>query len=229
MKNKFMGVFKSILMGPGKIKKARCIVLSLSLGLTLFFFPSFLLAKVLTPLENLVRPEAFKTLKEKKIYVNTKMHSINSQQQKLDYYIVGIAPKSCKHSLRKLSLYEEYSNFIPSMVKKSEYDEKKSILTFLLDHTFLPNTFTLRFKLPRISKPGSYDFSFNEGIFSGLKGKIHVYDYVEKIKDSQDHCIFETMAIWQGPSTKYPDSLVEFFSNALSELSMEKLFRIIKL
>lgn len=216
-----MSVFKRILMGRGIFKKAPRIVLSLLLGLTPLANAE---AKTLTSLSELLRETALKTIQEKKIYAKVDLETIaQSNEQRLDYYLAGTTPRSCKIILRKLSLYEQYPKFLPAVIKEARYEESSQNIFFLLDHPLLPHTFTLTFKLPRIEGPGHYPFSFDFGIFSGLTGQINVYDLSEK---NQGQCLFETVAKWQGPSTNYPDSIIEFFSEALSKLSMEKLFRI---
>ena len=77
----------------------------------------------------------------------------------------------------------------------------------------------LTFKLPRITKVGSYEFVFDQGFLKDLKGTIYVVNY-------KNRCLFFTKAQWTGPSTGFPDIIFEFFSQTLAKISMEKLFRI---
>jgi hypothetical protein len=170
-----------------------------------------------------------KNLKEKilegEIFSESKVKSLKSQTadsnaeiQDLAFTIAGLHPKSCEFALKKLSLYENYSLFL-DFVKKSQYDVSKEEINFLLSHTFLPYDMQLIFKLPRITKEGVYPFRFDHGILKNLKGEITV----KKIKQK---CLFFTKADWQGPHTGFPNFVFEFFSQALSKLSMERLFRL---
>lgn len=138
--------------------------------------------------------------------------------QELKFKIAGLHAKSCSYALRKLSLYENYSQFI-DFVKLSEYDEKNELINFKLSHLLLPYDMLLTFRLPRIRMPGIYFFSFDIGILQGLRGEIHVIE-------EKDRCIFFTKANWKGSHTGFPNLIFEIFSETLSKLSMEKLFRI---
>ena len=138
--------------------------------------------------------------------------------QQLDFSIAGYHKKSCDYVLKKLSLYENYSDFL-SFVKKSQYNEQKQEINFLLSHLFLPYDMRLIFKLPRITKEGAYQFSFDKGFLKDLKGTI----YVQSI---DKRCLFYTKANWSGPHTKIPGPVFEFFSQTLAKMSMERLFRL---
>lgn len=138
--------------------------------------------------------------------------------QDLHFTIAGLHPKSCEYALKKLSLYENYSQFL-DFVKTSEYDLFTGEIDFLVSHTLLPYDMRLVFKLPRITQPGVYPFSFERGILLNLKGNIHVINY-------KNRCLFFTKADWSGPHTGFPNLIFEFFSQTLSKITMEKLFRI---
>lgn len=140
------------------------------------------------------------------------------QIQELHFTIAGLHEKSCDYALKKLSLYENYSQFI-DFVKESKYDEKNQEINFLLDHALLPYSMRLIFKLPRIEKPGAYPFTFELGILKNLHGTIYAIDH-------KNRCLFFTKADWEGPHTGFPDLLFELFSQTLSKLTMERLFRI---
>lgn len=169
-----------------------------------------------------------KNLKEKilagEIFSESKVSShdstdplIKGEVQELKFTIAGLHPKSCTYALKKLSLYESYSEFI-DFVKQSRYDEKNQEINFLLSHAFLPYDMLLIFKLPRIDKEGVYPFLFEIGILKNLKGTIYVTSY-------KNRCLFFTKADWSGPKTAFPNVVFEFFSQALSKISMETLFR----
>jgi hypothetical protein len=170
-----------------------------------------------------------KKLKEKiwegEIFSESKVKSLvlvkdqkTMEIQELNFSIAGLHQKSCEYALKKLSLYENYSDFI-NFVKKSQYDEEKKEINFLLSHILLPYDMRLIFKLPRITKEGAYPFSFDQGILTDLKGTI----YVEKINN---RCLFYTKAHWSGPHTRIPNTIFEFFSQTLAKITMERLFRL---
>ena len=138
--------------------------------------------------------------------------------QSLKFSIAGLHPKSCDYALKKLSLYEEYSRYL-DFVKVSKYDESKQEIDFFIEHTLLPYPIELTFILPRVRTVGQYPFRFQLGILKDLKGII----YVEKYKN---RCLFYTSADWYGPHTGIPSLLLEIFSQTLSKISMELLFRI---
>lgn len=138
--------------------------------------------------------------------------------QNLKFSIAGLHPKSCKYALKTLSLYEEYSRYI-SFVKKSSYNEENKEINFTLSHILLPYDMLLIFKLPRITTTGIYPFTFEIGILKGLQGKIYASNYA-------DRCLFYSTAEWTGPDTGFPNIIFELFSQTLSKLSMEILFRI---
>lgn len=139
-------------------------------------------------------------------------------RQELHFTIAGLHPKSCEYALKKLSLYENYSQFL-DFVKDSKYDEKNGEINFLLSHALLPYNMRLIFKLPRIDKVGVYPFSFEQGILKDLKGDIFVMNH-------NNHCLFFTKADWSGPHTGFPNIVFEFFSQTLAKISMERLFRL---
>ena len=138
--------------------------------------------------------------------------------QELRFSIAGFHRKSCDYALKKLSLYESYSKFL-DFVKESQYDEQKQEINFLLSHMLLPYDMRLIFKLPRITKEGTYPFEFEQGILKDLKGTI----YVEKIND---RCLFYSKADWSGTHTGFPNVVFEFFSQTLAKMTMERLFRL---
>lgn len=149
-----------------------------------------------------------------KSYENAK----GKTEQNLNFQIMGYHPKTCSFAMKKLSRYEDYKKFI-DFIKDSTYDVKTQELNFLLSHALLPYNMRLIFKLPRITGPGEYPYSFEIGVLSGLKGMIKVIDYNKR-------CLFYTDAKWTGPYTGFPNLLFEFFSQVLSKKSMEILFRI---
>lgn len=153
------------------------------------------------------------------IISESKVNNLNQKkEQSLDFYIAGLHSKSCAFALKTLSQYENFSKFL-SFVKESQYDERKGEINFLLSHILMPYEMRLVFKLPRITKIGSYPYRFDDGFLKNLNGEIKVMNFGEK-------CLFYTNAQWRGPHTGFSASVFELFSQALAKLSMEVLFRI---
>lgn len=160
--------------------------------------------------ENILKGQVFSESSVKSLNLN--------KEQLLNFKIVGLHPKSCSYALRTLSLYEEYSHFL-SFVKESRYNEEKKEIDFLLSHFMLPYDMQLIFNLPRITSTGTYPFTFDIGILKNLHGEIVVSEYGNR-------CLFYSHAEWLGAHTGFPNLVFELFSQALSKLSMEILFRI---
>ncbi len=138
--------------------------------------------------------------------------------QELHFTIAGLHPKSCSYALKKLSVYEGYSKFL-DFVKISKYSDQNQEIDFLLSHALLPYDMRLVFKLPRIESAGVYPFRFDQGILKDLKGDIYAINH-------NGRCLFFTRADWIGPHTGFPNIVFELFSQTLSKLSMERLFRV---
>ncbi len=187
--------------------------------LALFFLSKTLCSQELK-FENLPYKKNIKeNILEGDVFSESKVKSLNSDKnQSLAFSIAGLHPKSCSYALKTLSLYEDYSRFL-SFVKESHYDESKKEINFLLSHMLLPYDMLLIFKLPRITTTGVYPFVFEIGILKDLHGNIYVSEY-------KGRCLFYSTAQWTGPKTGFPNMVFELFSQALSKLSMEVLFRI---
>ncbi len=190
----------------------------------LIFLALFFLSKTLCSQEqNLQILPYKKKIKEKildgQIFSESRVQSFNlNKEQSLNFSIAGLHPKACPYALRTLSLYEDYSRFL-SFVKESRYNETTKEIDFLLSHFLLPYNMRLIFNLPRITAPGVYPFSFNIGLLKDLHGNINVIN-------SGNRCLFYSTAQWYGPHTGINNTIFEIFSEALSRLSMEILFRI---
>ena len=166
--------------------------------------------------ENILSGRIFSEVKVESSRLNK--NSEESLTQSFNFSISGLHNKDCQFVLKKLSLYESYTNFL-DFVKESKYNEKKEEINFLLSHVLMPFDMRLIFRLPRITKPGVYNFGFDQGFLKGLTGKIHVVNHTNK-------CLFYTTAQWQGPHTQIPNKVLEIFTRALSIHSMTHLFRI---
>lgn len=144
-------------------------------------------------------------------------NTVGPASQSLDYKIYGLHAKNCARALTKISQYEKYSEFI-DFVKKSEYDEQTQMIFFEFSSILLPYDMLLSFKLPRIDKPGLYQFSFEKGFLRGLVGSVEV-------RDENDRCFFNGTAKWNGPDSDIPDAVFELFSKNLGKAAMERIFR----
>lgn len=138
--------------------------------------------------------------------------------QTLHTKVVGIHPRTCERGLRKISRYETYQQHV-SFVKESRYDDVAKKIYFLFDHALLPFPMVLSFVLPRIERPGSYPFTFTNGIFKDLHGTI-------KVASVGNRCLYFLEADWQGPSTHIPDMAVGAFAQTLSKMGLEHLIRV---
>lgn len=163
-----------------------------------------------------------KKIKNGRILTSSKIKTIEEEKEKkfqsFELWTVGLHKKSCKYALRKLSLYENYQDFL-TYVDASSYDEKKEIIFLALSAPILPIKFDLFLNIPRIKKEGSYDFSFNHGFLKGLKGKINVSNF-------KGRCFIETTASWYGPHTGYSSFIFKTFLDTILDLTVKRLFKI---
>jgi hypothetical protein len=139
-------------------------------------------------------------------------------QQTLDAKVVGLHPRSCGKGLRKISRYEDYPQHM-SFVKEASYIEKEQRVRFLLDHTVLPFPMVLSFRIPRITEPGTTNFTFPDGIFAGLKGTIFVAPIGNR-------CVYMLRADWRGKHTGMPNIVVSTFAQTIIKMGLEHLVRI---
>lgn len=168
--------------------------------------------------------ESIKLIEQGEVITKSEVLDFEEKKiQSLNFYIIALHPRPCAEALKKLSHYENYKNLI-DFIKMSNYDDKNNQVFFTLDSKLLPTAMNLSFRIPRIERPGIYPFSFDNGIFTGLNGSIRAYDYHDKKK-----CLLYTDAYWKGTHTKYPNVVVELFSETLSKMAMEKMIRVTKL
>lgn len=140
------------------------------------------------------------------------------QKQTLDFYSAGQHPSKCRYAMRKLSQYENYSEYV-DFITQSSYDDRAQKIRLKFDSSLLPYSFILRFKIPRIKDQGSYPFTFEEGFLKGLLGEII-------LRDTASGCFMEVVSEWHGPHTKINNLVFEIFLKTLGKLGMEKLIRI---
>src|SRR5665647_2069005 len=126
----------------------------------------------------------------------SKVTSLSNKQQQLMLFVSGIHPRNCTRAMRKLSLYENYHQYM-DFIKESKYDDSTQRVSLVVDHTLLPYQLIVRFKIPRITKEGHYPFTFEEGILKDLKATIGV-------KEIGKFCLLTLKADWLGPETKIP-------------------------
>lgn len=165
------------------------------------------------PLENLkLKDSVRRAILKGDVYADSEVSDFQKNEfkgQHLKFVIAGLHPKSCRFALRKLSLYEEYPNYL-DFVKKSQYDEKSKRLRFFMESRLLPFNMILDFSIPRIKKPGSYPFVFDKGFLKNLKGTINIYE-------NEGKCLFYTTAKWSGPHSGINNTLFAFFFKGLGQ------------
>jgi hypothetical protein len=141
-----------------------------------------------------------------------------SEVQSLNFKLAGIHKRSCRFALKKISLYENYKDYM-GFIKNSSFNEKTSRIYLNISHLILPIDMVLYFILPRIKKPGVYPFRFDQGFLKDLAGEIHV-------NPTKNQCFFYVSAQWEGADTGFSNSLFEFFSKGIAILAIENLFRV---
>lgn len=158
-----------------------------------------------------------KAIEKDHFHIKSEVKNIEEKKQTLDYLIIGLHPQNCNTALPRLSLYEKYQDYL-GFIKASRYHEAQEIIDLDLGHALLPFEMGLRFKLPRLEKPGVTSFEFTEGFLKDLKGEIHVSEH-------QGRCLFISRAYWSGPHSGITPKIFSFFSTTLSRMAMEGLFR----
>ena len=148
----------------------------------------------------------------------SKVESLSNKQQKLMLFTAGVHPRNCTRAMRKLSLYENYNQFM-SFIKASKYDDSTQRVSFVIDHALLPYQMILRFKIPRITKEGHYPFTFEDGMLKDLKGTIGV-------KEVGKFCLLSLKADWQGPETQIPSMVLGTFAQTIGKIGLEHLIRV---
>jgi len=147
-----------------------------------------------------------------------KVHSPVEKEQQLFLFVSGIHPRNCTRAMRKLSLYENYHQYI-DFIKTSQYDDQNQRFFFTIDHTLLPFPMIVKFKIPRITKEGFYPFTFEDGFLKDLKGTVIV-------KDLGKFCLLGLKTDWRGPETKLPNVVFGSFVQTVGKLGLEHLIRV---
>jgi hypothetical protein len=147
-----------------------------------------------------------------------KVDSPTPDVQVLTLFVSGVHPRNCTKALRKLSLYENYHNYM-DFIKTSKYDEKTQKFTFTVDHTLLPFPMIVGFKIPRITKEGHYPFVFEDGFLKDLKGTVIA-------QEMGKYCLLGLKADWKGPKSKIPNVVFATFVQTIGRIGLENLIRI---
>lgn len=151
-----------------------------------------------------------------KILADAEVNS-DKKTQTFKLNVAALYPKACFKILRKLKMFENYKEWI-SFITESTYSEPNELLTVKAEHTLLPYPMIVHIIVKRPTKPGEYPFIFPTGMFTGLTGKFI-------IKQHNKSCAFYAQSYWKGKDTKLPDFAIELFSETLTKLGGEILFR----
>ena len=141
-----------------------------------------------------------------------------NKRQTMDFKSAGLHKKTCAESIPRIFNYESYQDKI-EMITHSSYNDALGRIKIILTAPIIKHSFGLNFKIPRITQPGSFDFLFDSGFLSGLKGTITVTPI-------NKHCLYYAQASWDGPHSGYSNLILSFFSKTAMALSTNKLFRI---
>lgn len=147
-----------------------------------------------------------------------KVHSPAPKEQQMFLFVAGVHPRNCTKAMRKLSLYENYHNYM-DFIKTSSYNEKTQKFTFTVDHALLPFPMIVGFKIPRITKAGHYPFTFEDGFLKDLRGNV-IVEEVGKF------CLLGLKADWHGPESKIPNVVFGTFVQTIGKIGLEHLVRV---
>jgi hypothetical protein len=147
-----------------------------------------------------------------------KVDTPKPKEQQMMLFVSGVHPRNCQRAMRKLSLYENYHQYM-DFVKESRYDEKNQKISLTIDHTLLPYKMLLSFKIPRITKEGHYPFVFEDGFLKDLKGTVIV-------KDIGKFCSLSLKTDWRGPETRIPNIIFSSFIQTVGKVGLEHLIRV---
>jgi hypothetical protein len=147
-----------------------------------------------------------------------KVESPTKKEQQMMLFVSGIHPRNCTRAMRKLSLYENYQNYM-DFIKKSSYDDKTQKFSFIIDHGLIPFSMVVGFKIPRIAGPGVYPFTFEDGFLKGLEGRIIV-------REVGKYCLMGLKTDWRGPDSGIPDLIFGTFVQTVGKLGLEHLIRV---
>ena len=147
-----------------------------------------------------------------------KVHSPRPKEQQMFLFVSGIHPRNCTRAMRKLSLYENYHQYM-DFIKTSHYNEKTKKFSFTVDHALLPFPMIVGFKIPRITQEGIYPFTFEDGFLKDLQGTVIVQELGK-------FCILGLKADWRGPESRIPNVIFGTFVQTVGKLGLEHLIRV---
>ena len=165
-----------------------------------------------------LKKEILSEMQQNKPYAQSEVDS-RKKEQALKLHGAAFHQKSCVETFTILGNYESYKDII-GFIKSSRYNEKSKKVFFRLSHFLLPFDMILNFKIPRIRKPGMYQFTFDSGFLSGLVGEI----VVEPLNNPGFSCFISVDINWSGPSSPFPDFIFEYFSKVLLKKSITRLW-----
>ena len=139
------------------------------------------------------------------------------KRQEFKMQVAALHPKPCRKILRKLAMFEKFEDWI-SFIRSSKYNDKNRLWTIRANHTLLPYPMLVHIIVDRPTKPGKYPFVFPTGMFTGLEGHFI-------IKKHKNKCAFYATSYWQGKHTNLPNFVIELFSETLTKLGGEIVFR----
>jgi len=167
-----------------------------------------------------VTNKSIEYIKAGEIIVDSSVDNHKGNLQSFEMHVAAMHKKSCTKAIRKLFMYENYDDWV-SFIKSSTYIKKNKLLTIKANHILLPFPMVVHIIVDRPKTPGIYHFSFPTGIFKGLIGKFIIIDH-------NSSCAFYAESHWKGKKTKIPNFVVELFSETLTKLGGELLFRKVK-
>ncbi len=156
-------------------------------------------------------------IKKHKVIADATVTTNDKNIQTFTIKASGMHQKKCYKVLRKVSMLENYKNWI-NFINYSTYNDKSRLFTLKADHVLLPFPMVIHIIVDRPTKPGKYPFTFPTGMFKGLKG------YFE-IKEFNNKCLFFAESYWSGPKTGLSDFVIELFSETLAQIGGEMIIR----
>ncbi len=174
-------------------------------------------ARELAPFSPLSRGQLEELLKGQ-VVSSGKVSSPSDSEQEMLLFVAGVHPRNCTRAMRKLSLYENYHNYL-DFIKTSQYDEQSQRFAFVIDHALMPFPMSVRFKIPRIKGPGRYPFTFEDGFLKDLRGTVVVSELGK-------FCLMGLKTDWRGPDTKIPDVIFSTFIQTVGKMGLEHLIRV---
>jgi hypothetical protein len=166
-----------------------------------------------------IQDNQISSLKEShEIIVESKAESLDDgKNQTFTMRALGLHPQKCHKVLKKLSRFEDYHQWLDFLSDISYY-EKQDRLTFKANHLLLPFPMTVTIITKRPTTVGEYPFYFPNGIFTGLKGAVQIYQLPEG-------CALFAQSFWSGKHTQINNFVIEVFTSTLTKIGAKILIR----